>query len=49
MRDPYKAGRISYFGPTKAKISLVIPINVYTKRAGEEATRLLREAAANNE
>lgn len=45
MRDPYDSGRISYFGPTKAKISLVIPINVYTKRAGAEATKQLKEAA----
>lgn len=26
IRDPYNIGRISYFGPTKAKISLVYPI-----------------------
>lgn len=26
IRDKYKTGRVSYFGPTKAKISLVFPI-----------------------
>ena len=26
IRDKYNVGRVSYFGPTKAKISLVIPI-----------------------
>lgn len=30
-RDPNKVGRIHYFGPTKAQISLVIPIWVKTK------------------
>lgn len=30
-RDPLKAGTFSYFGPTKAKISLVFPIKVKTK------------------
>jgi len=29
-RDPYKVGTLSYWGPTKAKISLVLPIT-YTK------------------
>lgn len=29
-RDPYKVGTLSYFGPTKLKISLVLPIT-YTK------------------
>lgn len=34
-RDKYKVGRIGYFGPTKAKISLVVPINIpYSKRGG---------------
>ena len=46
MRDPYDAGRVSYFGPTKAKVSLVIPFNFYTKRATEEAKQL--KEAANN-
>lgn len=27
-RDPLRTGRLSYFGPTKAKISLVIPISI---------------------
>ena len=26
FRDYYNAGRVSWFGPTKAKISLVIPL-----------------------
>ena len=30
-RDPNKVGRLHYFGPTKAQISLVIPIWVKTK------------------
>ena len=30
-RDPNKVGRIHYFGPTKAQVSLVIPIRVKTK------------------
>jgi hypothetical protein len=33
-RDPVKHGRWNYFGPTKAQISLVIPITVQTKRKG---------------
>lgn len=28
IRNPYKVGKADYFGPTKAKVSLVIPINV---------------------
>lgn len=27
IRDPYRVGTVSYFGPTKVKISLVVPIN----------------------
>ena len=30
-RDPDKVGRLHYFGPTKAQISLVLPIRVKTK------------------
>lgn len=30
-RDPNKTGRLHYFGPTKAQVSLVIPIRVKTK------------------
>ena len=30
-RDPNKVGRLHYFGPTKAQISLVVPIRVKTK------------------
>lgn len=33
-RDPVKHGRWNYIGPTKAQISLVIPITVTTKRKG---------------
>ena len=32
IRDPYNVGRVKYFGPTKAKISLVVPINVPRKK-----------------
>lgn len=28
IRDKYNVGRVSYFGPTKAKISLIVPIMV---------------------
>ena len=28
IRDRYRVGKASYFGPTKAKISLVVPINI---------------------
>ena len=31
LRDRSKDGKLSYFGPTKAKVSLVIPINVPVK------------------
>jgi hypothetical protein len=33
-RDPEKQGRWHYFGPTKAQISLSIPITITTKRKG---------------
>jgi len=32
IRDPSVVGTVKYFGPTKAKISLVLPINVPTKK-----------------
>lgn len=34
IRNPYKNGSAEYFGPTKAKVSLVVPINI--PRRGEE-------------
>lgn len=34
IRDPYNMGTVSYFGPTKAKVSLIIPIN-FSKKGGE--------------
>ena len=33
-RDPAKQGRWHYFGPTKAQVSLVLPITMKTKRKG---------------
>jgi hypothetical protein len=33
-RDPAKQGRWHYFGPTKAQVSLVVPITMKTKRKG---------------
>ena len=44
IRDPYNAGQVTYFGPTKLKVSLVIPINFATKRAAKYA----ETHAANN-
>ena len=32
IRDKYNIGKVSYFGPTKAKVSLVIPINIPGKK-----------------
>lgn len=32
IRDPYKTGNTSYFGPTKLKVSLVAPIMIKYKR-----------------
>lgn len=34
IRDPYKAGTLHYFGPTKAEVSLVFPIRA--KKRGEQ-------------
>ena len=34
IRDPYKQGRKGYFGPTKLKVSLVIPIRFTYKKNG---------------
>ncbi len=31
-RDPYKVGKVSYFGPTKLAVSLVLPIEFELKR-----------------
>ncbi len=33
IRDPYNMGTVSYFGPTKAKVSLIVPIN-FGKKGG---------------
>lgn len=35
IRDRYRVGKASYFGPTKAKISLVVPINTRYKSTKE--------------
>ncbi|MBR1573685.1 MAG: DUF3575 domain-containing protein [Bacteroidales bacterium] len=35
IRDKYNTGKVSYFGPTKAKISLVVPINIPTRKDKE--------------
>lgn len=32
IRDPYNVGTVSYFGPTKAKVSLVVPITIPAKK-----------------
>ena len=32
IRDKYNIGKVSYFGPTKAKVSLVVPINIPGKK-----------------
>ena len=37
IRDPYEVGTASYWGPTKAKVSLVVPFNVTrTKKGGSK-------------
>lgn len=36
IRDPYNVGTVSYFGPTKAKVSLVIPINFGKKEVNND-------------
>jgi len=33
IRDKYNVGRVSYFGPTKAKISIVVPVFFKNKRS----------------
>ena len=33
-RDPYLKGKMSYFGPTKLKVSLVLPITVNIRKGG---------------
>ncbi|MBQ7575386.1 MAG: DUF3575 domain-containing protein [Bacteroidales bacterium] len=35
IRNPYRVGSASYWGPTKAKVSLVIPINVTIMKKGD--------------
>ena len=32
IRNPYITGRASYFGPTKLKVSIVVPIRVNRKK-----------------
>lgn len=35
LRDKYKSGRTNYFGPTKLKVSLVLPLHIrYGKKGG---------------
>lgn len=34
VKDPYKYGRTNYFGPTKAKISLIYPFKIKDKKKG---------------
>ena len=34
LLDPYKQGRVGYFGPTKLKVSLVVPIRITSKKNG---------------
>ena len=36
IRNPYNVGTVSYFGPTKLKVSLVVPINFGKKEAKHE-------------
>lgn len=33
-KDPYVKGKMSYFGPTKLKVSVVLPIRVKTRKGG---------------
>ena len=35
IKDPYKQGRMGYFGPTKIKASLVFPVNIPLKKREE--------------
>ena len=35
IKDPYKQGRMGYIGPTKLKVSLVMPINLPLKKREE--------------
>ena len=35
IKDPYEHGRMSYIGPTKLKVSLVLPINIPIKKREE--------------
>ena len=36
IRDPYNVGTVTYIGPTKLKVSLVIPINFGKKEANHD-------------
>ena len=36
IRDPYNVGTVSYFGPTKAKVSLIIPLNFGKKEVNHD-------------
>ena len=36
IRDPYSVGTVRYFGPTKLKVSLVIPVNFSKKEANND-------------
>ena len=36
IRDPYNVGTVSYFGPTKAKVSLIIPLNFGKKEVSHD-------------
>lgn len=46
VRDAYNKGQVNWFGPTKAKISLVVPINFATKRAAIYAAQHPNKASA---
>ena len=35
IRDPYQTGTVTYFGPTKVKVALSLPINIKRKKGGE--------------
>ena len=35
IRDPYKVGTLTYFGPTKLKVVLSMPVNFKVKKGGE--------------
>ena len=35
IRDPYQTGTVTYFGPTKVKVTLSLPFNIKRKKGGE--------------